>query len=59
MTEDTPLFKLPDDCFNFGGYIDDMCREVGYIESGRVVVNNLNLWNVTIREFKKIIEYEH
>jgi hypothetical protein len=45
------LCDLHDSEFVTGGAITEACRVAGYDESGRVTVNNLSAWNMTVAEF--------
>ena len=51
LDQDAILCDLPDSEFITGGSITYACRLAGYDESGRVTVNNLSAWNMTIAEF--------
>ena len=51
LDQDAILCDLPDSEFVTGGSIADACRVAGYDESGRVTVNNLRAWNMTVAEF--------
>ena len=51
LDQNAHLTHLPDSEFVTGGAITDACRVAGYDESGRVTVNNLNAWNMTVAVF--------
>lgn len=44
------LCDLPDSEFVTGGAITNACRAAGYDESGRVTVNSINAWNMTVAQ---------
>lgn len=48
---DIELCNLPDHEFETGGKITAAVHAAGYTESGRVVVNNLRAWSMTVSEF--------
>ena len=50
------LHDLPDREFEFGGAINDACRLAGYVESGRVVVNQHAAWLMTVAEYAESLE---
>lgn len=52
------LCDLPDNEFITGGAITNACRAARYDESGRVTVNDLNAWGMTVAEFQDLLEEE-
>jgi hypothetical protein len=58
LDQDAVLCDLPDSEFVTGGSITDACRVAGYDESGRVTVNNLNAWGMTVAKFAEYIAPE-
>lgn len=52
------LFDLPEEEFVTGGAITNACRAAGYDESGRITINNLNAWGMTVSQFSEIIATE-
>ncbi len=56
--DDTILYGLPDAEFETGGLIDEMVKAAGYDESGRTVINGLNLWNSTLAEAREFFRPE-
>lgn len=44
--------------FETGGYASEIVKRVGYIESGRAVVNNNNWWNLTVADFCEQIVFQ-
>lgn len=58
LDQDAVLSDLPDSEFVTGGSITDACRVAGYDESGRVTVNNLSAWNMTVAKFAEYIAAE-
>jgi hypothetical protein len=57
LDPDAILCDLPDSEFVTGGAITDACRVAGYDESGRVTVNNLNAWGMTVAQFAEYFAY--
>lgn len=55
LDQSAALRDLPDSEFVTGGSITDACRAAGYDESGRVTVNTLNAWAMTVAEFAVMI----
>lgn len=55
LDQDAILCDLPDSEFVFGGTITNACRAAGYDESGRVTVNNLSAWEMTVADFAECI----
>jgi len=45
------LYEIPDAEFVYGGAITNACKIAGYDESGRVTVNHLNAWGMTVAQF--------
>jgi hypothetical protein len=58
LDQDAVLCDLPDSEFTTGGAITDACRVAGYDESGRVAVNNLSAWGMTVAKFAEYIAPE-
>ena len=52
------LHELPDTEFETGGAITAACKKAGYDESGRVTVNNLRAWDMTVADFAHYISSE-
>lgn len=44
----TKLYDLPDHEFETGGLIGEAVKKAGYIDGGRAVINQQNLWNWTL-----------
>ena len=55
LPQDTLLCDLPDSEFQTGGAMTVACRAAGYDESGRVTVNSLNAWGMTVAEFSELL----
>lgn len=53
-----PLHELPDSEFVTGGEITSACKAAGYDVSGRIVVNDMNAWNMTVAEFLGLLHGE-
>lgn len=52
---ETHLCDLADDEFTFGGRVDEIVRECGYDESGKVCINSQSAWGMTINEWVHIM----
>jgi hypothetical protein len=50
------LCELPESEFETGGAINEACRAAGYWDSGRVTINDLNLWGATVADFAAICQ---
>jgi hypothetical protein len=55
LDQDAILYDLPNSELLTGGAITNACRAAGYDESGNIVVNNLNAWNLTVAKFAELI----
>lgn len=58
LDQDALLCDLHEGEFVTGGAITNACRAAGYDESGRVTVNNLNAWGMTVAKFAECIATE-
>lgn len=51
----TKLYDLPDSEFVCGGAVTTACRDAGYDESGRIVINNMDAWGLTVSQLAKTL----
>jgi len=52
---ETPLHKLPSDFFETCGKITGLTKAAGYDESAKHVVNQMEAWGMTAREFRALM----
>lgn len=55
LDKNAKIFDLDNSEFITGGAITNACRAAGYEESGRVVINQMEAWSMTVGELEAIL----